>query len=185
VVRSFVISCCQKFTPVFAFDEPDMPRHLLISQLLVVNQRSLTTHNTILIKTGLLHLHHRRTVVTVSQNFSSDDCHEKRPNSDPKKIAKSMASQPKTLIQSSELPPAQPDYVLRGHTAQIHCVHFLRQNLRLLTGDADGWVVLWNFAAKRPVAVWKAHGGSVLGVGSWGNEEENIVTYVCLKATQG
>lgn len=87
-----------------------------------------------------------------------------------------MTSQPPNLIQSSELPPAQPDYVLRGHTAQIHCVHFLRQNLRLLTGDADGWIVLWNFAVKRPVAVWKAHGGSVLGVGSWGVEEENIIT---------
>jgi len=96
------------------------------------------------------------------------------------KIAQSMASQSPNLIQSSELPPAQPDYVLRGHTAQIHCVHFLRQNLRLLTGDADGWVVLWNFAVKRPVAVWKAHGGSVLGVGSWGVEEENVITCVCL-----
>ena len=94
-----------------------------------------------------------------------------------------MASQPPNLIQSSELPPAQPDYVLRGHTAQIHCVHFLRQNLRLLTGDADGWVVLWNFAVKRPVAVWKAHGGPVLGVGSWGGEEENIITCVSLDAT--
>jgi WD40 repeat protein len=104
------------------------------------------------------------------------------PYHNTQKIAQSMTSQPPNLIQSSELPPAQPDYVLRGHTAQIHCVHFLRQNLRLLTGDADGWVVLWNFAVKRPVAVWKAHGGSVLGVGSWGSEEENIITWVCINA---
>ena len=87
-----------------------------------------------------------------------------------------MSKSPSNLLQSSTLPPAQPDYVLRGHTAQIHSVHFLRQNLRLLTGDADGWVILWNLAIKRPVAVWKAHGGSVLGVGSWGLEEENITT---------
>jgi WD40 repeat protein len=90
-----------------------------------------------------------------------------------------MSKAPSSLLQSSTLPPAQPDYILRGHTAQIHCVHFLRQNLRLLTGDADGWVILWNLAIKRPVAVWKAHGGSVLGVGIWGLEEENIITYVC------
>lgn len=87
-----------------------------------------------------------------------------------------MNVSPPKLIQSSVLPPAQPAYVLRGHTAQIHCVHFLRQNLRLLTGDADGWVVLWNLAIKRPVAVWKAHEGSVLGLGSWGVNEEDIIT---------
>lgn len=89
-----------------------------------------------------------------------------------------MSGAPSNLLQSSTLPPAQPDYVLRGHAAQIHCVHFLRQNLRLLTGDADGWVILWNLAIKRPVAVWKAHGGSVLGLGSWGVGEENIITFV-------
>lgn len=107
------------------------------------------------------------------------------PQRQKKKIAQSMTSQPANLIQSSELPPAQPDYVLRGHTAQIHCVHFLRQNLRLLTGDADGWVVLWNFAVKRPVAVWRAHGGSVLGVGHWGEEEENVITWVCMSCWVG
>lgn len=90
-----------------------------------------------------------------------------------------MATPPPThLLQSSTLPPAQPTYILRGHTAQIHSVHFLRRNLRLLTGDADGWVVLWNLPVKRPVAVWKPHGGSVLGVGAWGPEGENVVTYV-------
>lgn len=88
---------------------------------------------------------------------------------------------PPKIIQSFTLPPAQPDYVLRGHTAQIHCVQFLRRNLRLLTGDADGWVVLWNLAIKRPVAVWKAHEGSVLGLGSWGAEEQNITTCVPFK----
>lgn len=77
-------------------------------------------------------------------------------------------------IQSSSHPPAQPSYILRGHTAQIHAVLFLRQNLRLVTGDAEGWVVVWSLPVKRPVAVWKAHGGTVLGVGSWG--EGRLVT---------
>jgi len=120
-----------------------------------------------------------------SQNLCWEFDTTSAPSVTSRKIAQSMASQPQNLIQSSELPPAQPDYVLRGHTAQIHCVHFLRQNSRLLTGDADGWVVLWNFAVKRPVAVWRAHGGSVLGVGSWGAGEENIITYVSLIAPIG
>lgn len=80
-----------------------------------------------------------------------------------------MAPQATKQLQSSTLPPAQPSYILRGHTAQIHAVHFFRQNLRLLTGDADGWVVLWSLPIKRPVAVWRAHdSATVLGIGHWG-----------------
>ncbi|KAK4936376.1 Astra associated protein 1 Asa1, partial [Elasticomyces elasticus] len=71
-------------------------------------------------------------------------------------------------IKASTLPPAQPTYVLRGHGAQIHAVSFLRHNTRLLTGDAEGWVVLWSVALKRAVAVWRAHQGSILGLQSWG-----------------
>ena len=65
------------------------------------------------------------------------------------------------------LPPAQPQYILRGHSSQIHAVVFLRKNTRLLTGDADGWTVLWNLATKRPVAVWRAHDGPILGLSEW------------------
>ena len=74
------------------------------------------------------------------------------------------------------LPPAQPSYIFRGHSAQIHAVCFLRHNTRLLTGDADGWVVLWNLANKRAVAVWQPHTAAILGVGSWG--DDRIITYV-------
>lgn len=84
-----------------------------------------------------------------------------------------MAAGDTAQIQNSSLPPAQPAYILRGHTAQIHSVHFFRQNLRLLTGDADGWVVLWDVPIKRPVVVWKPHVATVLGLGSWG---EKIIT---------
>lgn len=74
-----------------------------------------------------------------------------------------------SLPQAKErLPPAQPAYILRGHAAQVHALHFTPDNTRLLTADADGWVVSWNVALKRPVAVWKAHGTAVLGLGSWG-----------------
>ncbi len=65
-------------------------------------------------------------------------------------------------------PPAQPIYILRGHHAQIHTVAFLRANTRLLTGDGDGWIVLWALATKRPTAVWKAHDNAVVAVALWG-----------------
>ena len=74
------------------------------------------------------------------------------------------------------LPPAQPAFVLRGHSAQIHAVHFTHGNNRLLTADAEGWTVSWNLAFKRPVAVWKAHGSAILGIGSWSSDR--IITYV-------
>lgn len=74
------------------------------------------------------------------------------------------------------LPPAQPKYVLRGHDAHVHSVQFLRNNSRLLTGDANGWVVLWSLATKRAVAVWRAHDGAILGMKAW--DEEKIITCV-------
>lgn len=81
----------------------------------------------------------------------------------------------------SLLPPAQPAYVLRGHAAQIHAVCFIRSNSRLVTGDADGWIVIWSLVTKRPVAVWRAHEGTLLGARSWG--EDRLITcvypYVC------
>jgi ASTRA-associated protein 1 len=88
-----------------------------------------------------------------------------------------MERDPPHLIQSSTLPPAQPAYVLRGHTAQIHAVHFLRDNLRLLTGDAEGWVVLWNVPIRRPAAVWRAHIDVLLGLGNW--DDDKIITSAC------
>ena len=73
-------------------------------------------------------------------------------------------------------PLAQPVYILRGHATQIHAVHFFRNNSRLVTGDADGWVVVWSLAFKRPVVVWRAHDSAILGVAPWGNER--LITYV-------
>jgi hypothetical protein len=72
------------------------------------------------------------------------------------------------------LPPAQPVYILRGHTAQIHSTSFTRSNGRLVTGDVDGWIVVWNLAIKRPVAVWRAHDGAILGASAWG--EDRLIT---------
>lgn len=65
-------------------------------------------------------------------------------------------------------PPLQPTYILRGHAAPLHTVHFLAPT-RLATADADGWLIIWDLASKRPIAVWRAHdGAAVLAVGNWG-----------------
>ena len=78
-------------------------------------------------------------------------------------------------MSPAQLPPAQPAFILRGHAAQIHVVHFTQDNARLLTGDADGWVISWSLAYKRPVAVWRAHSNAILGLGSWGSDR--IITH--------
>ncbi|KAF3003693.1 ASTRA complex subunit [Curvularia kusanoi] len=77
--------------------------------------------------------------------------------------------------QSSTLPPAQPSYILRGHTAQIHSVQFARENTRLITGDADGWVIFWKLETKRALAVWKAHDGAILGTAEWARDK--VITH--------
>ncbi|KAI5791982.1 WD40-repeat-containing domain protein [Geopyxis carbonaria] len=63
-------------------------------------------------------------------------------------------------------PPPQPVYILRGHSSQIHALAFTLGNTHLLSGDASGFVILWHLASRRPVAVWRAHEGSVLKVES-------------------
>ncbi|PGH02410.1 hypothetical protein AJ79_07642 [Helicocarpus griseus UAMH5409] len=66
--------------------------------------------------------------------------------------------------QAGRLPPATPVYVLRGHSSPIHALRFYANNSRLISADADGWVVVWNMGTKRAVASWKAHESAVLGV---------------------
>lgn len=73
--------------------------------------------------------------------------------------------------QSTVLPPAQPSYILRGHASQVHSVQFARQNTRLITGDADGWIVYWKVETKRALAVWKAHNGPILGTAAWAHDK--------------
>ncbi|KAL8747184.1 MAG: hypothetical protein Q9190_000891 [Brigantiaea leucoxantha] len=78
-------------------------------------------------------------------------------------------------MSSEVLPPAQPAFILRGHSAHVQALHFTSGNTRLLTADADGWVVSWNLSFKRPVAVWKAHANAILGLGSW--LQDRIITH--------
>lgn len=75
--------------------------------------------------------------------------------------------------------PLQPIYVLRGHASEVHALHFYRANTRLVTGDASGWVIIWNVSSRRSVAVWKAHDSSILNIKDW--DEDKIITWVCGK----
>lgn len=65
----------------------------------------------------------------------------------------------------------QPANILRGHKAQIHAISFVRGNDRLITGDADGFIVTWSLAIMRPVAVWKAHESAILSIQGWGPDK--------------
>ena len=76
--------------------------------------------------------------------------------------------------QDPGLPP-QPRAVLRGHKAQVHAAAFIRSNQRLLTGDADGFVVAWDLAIMRPRVVWQAHMGVILGIEGWAPDK--IITH--------
>lgn len=76
--------------------------------------------------------------------------------------------------QDPALPP-QPTAILRGHKAQVHAAAFIRSNQRLLTGDADGFVVVWDLAILRPRAVWQAHGDAILGIAGWAPDK--IITH--------
>ncbi|KAH8895692.1 WD40 repeat-like protein [Thozetella sp. PMI_491] len=71
--------------------------------------------------------------------------------------------------------PAQPKAILRGHKAQVHAAAFCRRNERLLTGDADGFVVAWDLTIMRPRAVWQAHANAILGIAGWG--DDRIITH--------
>ncbi|KAK2766818.1 ASTRA complex subunit [Arachnomyces sp. PD_36] len=84
--------------------------------------------------------------------------------------------------QRQARPPATPSYIFRGHSSPIHALRFCRENLRLISGDADGWIVIWDVVSKRPVAVWKAHEGAILAVkgsnlGEDGGDESAIFTH--------
>ncbi|KAK1766921.1 WD domain-containing protein [Phialemonium atrogriseum] len=71
--------------------------------------------------------------------------------------------------------PLQPKSVLRGHKVQVHVATFIRRNARLVTGDADGFVIAWDLTIMRPRAIWHAHSNAILGIAGWG--EDRIITH--------
>jgi len=82
---------------------------------------------------------------------------------------------PQGLMADNTRLPLQPKSLLRGHKAQVHAATFVRRNDRLVTGDAEGFVVVWDLTIMRPRAVWQAHSNAILGVAGWG--DNRIITY--------
>ncbi|KAH8425473.1 WD40 repeat domain-containing protein [Aspergillus melleus] len=74
-------------------------------------------------------------------------------------------------------PPLTPTYILRGHASAIHSLHIFQSNLRLISADADGWIVVWDLVSKRPVAVWKGHEGAILQVRAFWVDGEGVQVY--------
>lgn len=64
-----------------------------------------------------------------------------------------------------------PKFVFRGHQKAVHSATFVRKNERLVTGDSDGYVVLWDLMTMRAKAVWRAHEKAILGLQGWGDDK--------------
>ncbi|CAO3575197.1 unnamed protein product [Mortierella alpina] len=63
-------------------------------------------------------------------------------------------------------PPA-PSFILRGHEAPIHAIHFFASNMFLVSGDEAGWIVVWDLWKRRQILKWHGHPtGSVLALQS-------------------
>lgn len=71
-------------------------------------------------------------------------------------------------MKAAVMSEPKPINILRGHKSQIHAAAFVRGNDRLATGDADGYVMLWDLAIMRPKAVWQAHENAILAISGWG-----------------
>ncbi|KFA48753.1 hypothetical protein S40293_01526 [Stachybotrys chartarum IBT 40293] len=72
-------------------------------------------------------------------------------------------------------PVPTPKAILRGHKAAVHATEFLWRNERLASGDAEGYIVIWDVSIMRPKAVWRAHESAILGIKAWGPDK--IITH--------
>lgn len=82
------------------------------------------------------------------------------------------------LIEDSSAP--RPFFVLRGHSSEIQCLHFSSSSIcasdvlpdqdTIISGDAQGYVIVWSLVTFRPLAVWKAHEKAILSVSTWNNK---------------
>ncbi|KAM0326762.1 hypothetical protein ACHAQA_006636 [Verticillium albo-atrum] len=68
-----------------------------------------------------------------------------------------------------------PKSILRGHKAQVHALAFVSNNERLASGDAEGYVAVWDLTIMRPTAVWRPHENAILGIQGWG--ADRIITH--------
>ncbi|CAG8433211.1 523_t:CDS:2 [Ambispora gerdemannii] len=77
-----------------------------------------------------------------------------------------------SLASSSNRKPSSkaaptPEYIFRGHTDQISVLKFYQNNKRLLSGDAEGNIIIWDMKIRRPLLKFKAHHEGILNISTW------------------
>ncbi|KAG1746576.1 WD40-repeat-containing domain protein [Suillus paluster] len=68
------------------------------------------------------------------------------------------------------LPAPSPTHLLRSHSIAVSTLFISTDNERIYSGDAAGQVVITSTRSLRPLASWKAHTDSLLGVQEWGSQ---------------
>ncbi|RIA89486.1 WD40-repeat-containing domain protein [Glomus cerebriforme] len=58
--------------------------------------------------------------------------------------------------------PPTPIYIFRGHEDQINNLEFYQDNTKLISGDAEGNIFVWDMKIKRPTLKFKAHNEGIL-----------------------
>ncbi|PKY37703.1 WD40 repeat-like protein [Rhizophagus irregularis] len=58
--------------------------------------------------------------------------------------------------------PPTPIYIFRGHEDQINHLEFYQNNTKLISGDAEGNIIIWDMKIKRPILKFKAHNKGIL-----------------------
>ncbi|KAK9364739.1 WD40 repeat-like protein [Lipomyces kononenkoae] len=59
---------------------------------------------------------------------------------------------------------------LRAQSYTITTIAFHSSNLRLVSGDDEGWCIQWSLVTRRPIGVWRAHCAALLSV-KWMSDE--------------
>ncbi|OAX39379.1 WD-40 repeat-containing protein [Rhizopogon vinicolor AM-OR11-026] len=72
------------------------------------------------------------------------------------------------------LPAPSPTHLLRSHSCAVSTLFISTDNERLYSGDSAGQVIITSTRSLRPLASWKAHTDSLLGIEEWGSQ---IITH--------
>ncbi|KAG2060802.1 WD40 repeat-like protein [Suillus hirtellus] len=72
------------------------------------------------------------------------------------------------------LPAPSPIHLLRSHSSAVSTLSISTDNERIYSGDTVGQVIVTSTRSLRPLASWKAHTDSLLGIEEWGSQ---IITH--------
>ncbi|KAG1821183.1 WD-40 repeat-containing protein [Suillus subaureus] len=72
------------------------------------------------------------------------------------------------------LPAPSPIHLLRSHSTAVSTLFISTDNERIYSGDSAGQAIVTSTRSLRPLASWKAHTDSLLGIEEWGSQ---IITH--------